>query len=60
MYLNELQNGFVIPHGLTRMVQELTTPQAFRRLCLGEKVNCTAALDLGIINGLYKDHNDLC
>ena len=59
VYLNELTNGYVIPFGLVRLVSEVTTPQAYRKLCLGQKIKSTEAHELGIINRLYCDHYDL-
>ena len=59
VYLNELANGFVIPFGMVRFMCELTSPQAYRKLVLAQKLKTTEAQELGVINSLYRDHYDL-
>ena len=59
-YLNELANGFVIPYGFIRLMKHKTTPQAFERMCMGNKVFVQEARDVfRLIDAVYKDLSDL-
>ena len=55
MHMNEIDNGFVTPLGLVRIIQEHTTPLAYKRLVLGERMTSTTVKAIDIINSLYTD-----
>ena len=59
-WFNEIDFGFIIPEGLIRLVEfKVDTPQGYQLLMLGKKIRSKEALKVGIVDGLYRDEEDL-
>ena len=59
MMLNEIQNGIVIRNSFLRITAHKTTPDAFKLLFLGTKIDSKLAFEKQIVHDLYTDDSDL-
>lgn len=59
LWLNENDMGFQIPESMVRLCQHKCKPRGYHQLMLGTMISATKAKELGIVNAIYKDQDDL-